>query len=77
MTWLLAQPWFRKAAVIAAVALAAVLFVLGQRKAGERVGALKTKLENADAAAKVKAKMDAVPRPDKPDVVDRLRNGSF
>lgn len=74
---LLALPWVRKAIVIGAAVLAIVLFILGQRKAGERVGAMKVKLENSVHAAKVKDKMDAVPRPDKPDVVNRMRDGSF
>jgi hypothetical protein len=77
MTWLLARPWFRQAAIIGAAVLAILLFILGQRKAGERVGAMKIKLENANAAAKAKAKIDAVPRPDADDVLNKLRNGRF
>lgn len=77
IAWLLAQSWFRSAAIIGAAVLAMVLFILGQRKAGERVGAMKIKLENARVAAKAKAKMDAVPRPDASDVADKLRNGRF
>jgi Sec-independent protein translocase protein TatA len=77
MTWLMSQAWFRQAAIIGAAVLAIVLFVFGQRKAGERVGAMKVKLEAAKNAAKVKAKMDSVPRPSKSDVVDKLHDGKF
>lgn len=77
IAWLLAQAWFRKAVVIGAAVLAAVLFILGQRKAGERVGQMKEKLKNATAVEKAKERMEAVPRPDKPDVVTKLRDGKF
>jgi hypothetical protein len=77
MTWLMSQAWFRQAAIIGAAVLAILLFILGQRKAGERIGAMKIKLENARAAAKAKEKMDAVPRPDVDDVLNKLRNGKL
>lgn len=77
MTWLLSHPWARQAAIIGAAVLAIVLFILGQRKAGERVGAMKIRLENANAVAKAKEKMDSVPRPDAADVVKRMRDKSF
>lgn len=77
MTWLLSQAWFRQAAIIGAAVLAISLFIMGQRRAGERIGAMKIKLENAHAAAKAKAKMDSVPRPDAADVVKRMRDKTF
>lgn len=77
IAWLMAQRWARTAAVVAVAVAAAVLFILGQRKAGERVGAMKVKLQNSKHAEKVREKMDAVPRGDKPDVADKLRDGTF
>ena len=77
IAWLMAQAWFRQSLIVGAACLAILLFILGQRKAGERIGAAKVKLEQANAAAKATKKMDAVPRPDKPDVVVKLRDGKF
>lgn len=77
IAWLMAQSWFRNAAIAGAAVLAFLLFMLRATKKAEQVGALKEKLRSKDVADKVEAKMDAVPRPDKSDVVDKLRSGKF
>lgn len=77
IAWLLAQSWFRTAAVVSVAIFAGLLYFFGAMRKAERLGALKERLKSKDAATKVEAKMDAVPRPDKPDVVDKLRGGKF
>ena len=43
----------------------------------EKLGKVKEQLRSKDVAEKVKQRIDEVPRPDKPDVVDKLRDGKF
>jgi len=62
----------------AGLAILSVLLVAARmRKQGERIAELKVKVETKDAVLKTKERMDAVPRPDKSDAVDRLRDKTF
>lgn len=59
------------------IALAVLAVLVGARKSGERIGEMKVRLDNAKAVEKARKKMDAVPLPDRSDVVDKLRNNKF
>ncbi len=77
MRWLLAQDWLRPLAGIAAAVLAALLFLIGLRRAGEKTGALEERLRHVQCVERARARMSEVPRPDGRDVSRRLRDGSF
>ena len=77
IAWLMTQKWFRWAAIAGAAVLAFLLMLAGARKQGEKLGKVKEQLRSKDVAEKVKQRIDEVPRPDKPDVVDKLRDGKF
>ena len=82
--WLTAiamPPWARTLLVWAAVAGMVALYMIGFRKRAEKVGALKEKLEQAYGLDKLQRttqeRVDAVPRPDRARVSDRMRDNSF
>ena len=74
---LFANPLFSKLALYGSILLAVLLLLLGFRKSGEKVGAMKVKLEAAHAVAVARKKMDEIPRPTRADVAKRLRDGTF
>ena len=75
---------FRKAVVVGGIILAVLLALAGFRRKAEKAGRLiereERRVEVAKANARVeevRKKMDEVPRPSRPDVVDKLRSGKF
>jgi len=77
IAWLLAQSWFRSVAAIAVAVFGGLMLFVGAQRKAEKLGALKEKLKSKEVAERVEKKMDEVARPDKSDVVDKLRNGRF
>lgn len=74
---ILSRPWVWKLALIAAVVFSVLLLLARARRAGEKVGEMKIKLENAHAVAIARKKMEAIPRPSRGDVERSLRDGEF
>jgi hypothetical protein len=74
-------PTFQKYANYALIAGAAVLVFLlmmvGARRQGERVGKVKEQLRSKQNVEKAREKLDAVPRPERSDVLNKLRDGKF
>ena len=75
--WATLQKYVNYALIAGAAILAFLLMLAGARRQGERVGQAKEQLRSKVHAEKVKEKIDAVPRPERSDVVDKLRDGKF
>lgn len=82
--WLTGQKWFRKVVVVLSLLAAVLLALAGFRRKAEQTGRLierevhRVEVEKANRRVEeVKRTMEAVPRPDKPDVVGKLRSGKF
>lgn len=82
--WLTGQEWFRKLSVILGLLLAVLLALAGMRRKAVEQGKLierethRVEAEKTRARVEeVKKQMEAVPRPDRSDVVDKLRGGNF
>ena len=77
---IIAQPWARRAAGFALVALAVVLFLLNLRRTGERAGRAAERLDQLERTnASQRQMLDAAahrPR-DRDALVERLRRGGF
>lgn len=72
------SPLMRKIALYGAIALAVVLFLLGLKKSGERVGEQKVRLENAHAQVAIAKKILAAPVPStRDDTAELLDAGKF
>ena len=77
---LLAQPWARRAAGFALVALTIALFILNLRRQGERAGRAAERLETTERTNAMQRQMllAASRRPrSRDDLLDRLRGGDF
>lgn len=79
-----ASPLFRKTVVILSLVAAVLLTLAGFRRKAERTGRLiEREVHRAEAektrqrVEEVKKRMEEVPRPDRTDVVDKLRGGNF
>lgn len=75
--WATLQKYVNYALIAGAAILAFLLILAGARKQGERIGRTKEQLRSKINAEKIKEKLDAVPRPERSDVVDKLRDGKF
>lgn len=75
--WVTFQKYANYALIAGAAILAFLLLLAGARKQGEKVGRVKEQLRSKVHAEKVKEKLDAVPRPERSDVLDKLRDGKF
>jgi hypothetical protein len=86
MTWrpllarVIAQPWARRAAGYALMALTVTLFILNLRRTAERTGRAAERLENMERTYAIHRQMldAAARRPrDRNDLLERLREGGF
>lgn len=75
--WATLQKYVNYALIVLAAILSFLLLLFRARKQGERVGQIKEQLRSKVHAEKVKEEIDAVPRPERSDVVDKLRDGRF
>ncbi|WP_128513644.1 MULTISPECIES: hypothetical protein [Tabrizicola] len=80
LTGIAASRWMRVVLRYGAIAVAVLLFLLAQRRSGERAGSLVERLETTEKANDVQRRMleAAARRPrNRDDLADRLRNGRF
>ena len=77
MSGLLVHGWVRVLAIWGAVLMTALLFLIGLRRQGERMGELHAQLRQARAIERARARMEEVPRPHPGDLERRLRDGDF
>jgi hypothetical protein len=73
-------PWMRVALRYGAIALAIVLFLLSNRRSGERKGRVAERLQNREKANEIQRRMleAAARRPrDRGELVGGLRDGGF
>ena len=75
--WATFQKYVNYALIGGAVILTFILIFFGATRRAEHVGKVKEQLRSKVNAEKVKDKFDAVPRPERSDVVDKLRDGKF
>ena len=77
---LLARPWARRAAAIALALLTIALFILNQRRSGERAARAAERLDQLERINAIQRKMldAAARRPrSRDDLLNRLRGGEF
>ena len=75
--WLKVQPWAIYAAIFVVAIVGVIALVIGMRRASEKAGAAIEKLEQQKRARDAEIEMGKVPRPDRDDVDERLRDGTF
>lgn len=82
--WLTGQEWFRKVVVVLGLLVAVLLALAGFRRKAEQTGRLierevhRAEVEKVNRRVEeVRKQMEDVPRPSRPDVVGKLRDGKF
>lgn len=75
--WATFQKYANYALIAGAVVLTFILIFFGATRRAEKVGKVKEQLRSKVHAEKVKEKLDAVPRPERSDVLNKLRDGKF